>query len=67
MGGRVATAAHPLCVCGRWKRSYSTRDWVYRDVDPKTGMPGSMVWGWVEKIENYRAEDCPMHSGGRVA
>ncbi len=58
--GRVATTAHPNCLCGKLKRAYCTRDWVSFDRDVN-GMPEGLAWRWVERCETYLPEDCPMH------
>jgi len=57
---RTATAAHPLCVCGKLKRSYCTREMVPYTFD-ETGFPTSLAWLWVERREDYTAAECPMH------
>ena len=64
MTGRIATAAHPLCVCGRVKRTYSTRAWVPGRVS-RSGFPESLVWRWVTREDRYGRAECPMH--GRAA
>ncbi len=58
--GREATTAHPHCLCGKLKRAYCTRDWVFFGRDAN-GMPEGMEWRWVERRETYLPEDCPMH------
>lgn len=61
--GRVATTAHPLCICGSFKRAYCTQDWVLLR---ENGVPTGMRWGWVERTETHDDKDCPMHRPGRT-
>ncbi len=48
--GREPTAAHPYCVCGKFKDG--------------GGMPKGIARSVWDGRETYRRNECPMHKGG---